>query len=93
MRTKTPPTNVYFIAKSHVRRGGGAEKTYQFVCIIKCKQKGGEKKHQHKCVQQHHHPQHLFIPVCLQYNLRVPSSLQQSSATIYSHQVRKYVVT
>ena len=34
------------------------------------------------------HQRHLYILVCLQYHLRVPSSVQQSSATIYSHQVR-----
>ena len=69
---------------------------HQFVCIIKCKQKVGEKNHEHhvpnNCVQQHHHLQHLFILVCLQqYHLRVPSSLQQS-ATIYLA-LTKYIHT
>ena len=48
MRTKTPP-NIDFIVKSHAlgaRAGGGGRKNiprYQFVCIIRCKQKVGEK--------------------------------------------------
>ena len=94
MRTKTPPTNIYFSIKRHAlgAKGGGSENIYryQFCCIIKAyqvdKRKVGEKNHQHhgpnKCVQQHHLHQYLLILVCLQqYHLRLPSSVQQSLAS------------
>ena len=66
-----PPTFISLLkALRWVRRGvmgGRQKKKKKNVCMIKCKQKVGEKNQHHgpnKCVQQHHHHQHLLIPVC-----------------------------
>ena len=45
MRTKTPPTNIYFIAKSHTlgaQAGGGGQTKYINLCVSECTQQVGE---------------------------------------------------